>query len=1170
MAGKGSVGSSTRSPSTTSSRPSSSSTSTSRTSTPRPTRPISTRNTSTTSSSQPAQRLTQAKKPPKTTSLRRDVKPTTTTTSQPTTTTRGTTPSTTTVPGKPTSLKRDLKAPTTTTDPQVTSGARSKGAPAPSTQKTTAADPKTRSTKQDAPATPVTPQTLNNLKSKDPKVRGAAVDSLTKAAANGDPQALQQLQKSLGETDTQIALDYKQREALQRSVAEGLAKAAKNGDPTAVQGLTQSLNSSDSDTRRVAQTALADAARGGDANALAALRKEAASDHYTGGPAAANALSQLPAEQLTPQDYQLMARHGLNGNSSGEPARKALVQAAKDGRPGAMDALRAPLSEQGTSYDVKRRQQEAAEALAQVPERVTDADVNNLHRLATNSDDQYLRQDAFEAIAGAAGRQPPSARAQQAIADIADRIHASKGQYDPRSLDDPYGNIRRDPAFREAMGNAFEKATSPEIKERLAPHILRNELNNNQRLQDAVKTLEPKALAGDKDTLRHLTQHLSESRGGNGNGHTGQVEARRVLEQAAQNGHAGEIADQLMQQYRSAGNNDRGRGLETLGEVARHLPANDPKLNDIRKTLRDGVSTPVGSDRFGRYSAERGMRAMADRLQWEDINALVQNNNAYNAETLAKAAQTMNPTDRDALRTDLRGQLGDNMRGDDAAKAMAGMSQHLQREDVEALQQRFNNTHPNYRQPYADAMRSVLDNPEGNLGAQNAAARSFLDAPKENIRPEDFNSVVNFASRGNDQGLKQELLGRLPNAPITNEHLERVAKNYGQTVQSYLKHARPGSDWHKMAQLLTAQQMAKDPKWRDHVNLPEVQRQINNLANGPLQDDLARIRDRSIRRNVSRMVPEEQEKYLGSDAFQQRLKLLSPEQRQATLAREIGNLRGLDPAAAQRATDKLAGQALQSNAADIFRSMKGDPKQQASALQAALQNVAKGTSVTAGTTNKLVGLLNSMDNISDPTRVGQRLVEGLEQAQDAARKAGNVQELAETSRALDLVKNLNSRGQLSTVLAGASLLGLTAGGVPKNAEEWAGAASSVMGTLGDASEIGKLFRISDATKLGQGLKMLEPLGPIGDLLGAGVDAYGSYKDFSQGDYVGGGAKAVGAGAGLAGAAAGAAILAGASGPAAPAVLLGAALVGLGAWGVDALWGKSNEQSFLENLGAWKG
>jgi len=94
-------------------------------------------------------------------------------------------------------------------------------------------------------------------------------------------------------------------------------------------------------------------------------------------------------------------------------------------------------------------------------------------------------------------------------------------------------------------------------------------------------------------------------------------------------------------------------------------------------------------------------------------------------------------------------------------------------------------------------------------------------------------------------------------------------------------------------------------------------------------------------------------------------------------------------------------------------------------------------------------------------------------------------------------------------------------------------------------------------------------GPAADIVGAGLDGYGSYKDFKQGDYFGGSMKAIGAGAGVTSAVAGVCILAGATGPAAPLVLAGAAVVGLAAWGADALWGKSDEQSLLENMGAGK-
>jgi hypothetical protein len=117
-----------------------------------------------------------------------------------------------------------------------------------------------------------------------------------------------------------------------------------------------------------------------------------------------------------------------------------------------------------------------------------------------------------------------------------------------------------------------------------------------------------------------------------------------------------------------------------------------------------------------------------------------------------------------------------------------------------------------------------------------------------------------------------------------------------------------------------------------------------------------------------------------------------------------------------------------------------------------------------------------------------------------------------------------------------------------------------------AGGMSKMGHMATAAKA---VKVLEVLGPIGDTLGAGLDAYGSYQDFSSGDTVGGYAKATGAGAGAVGAVAGVAILAGATGPGAPIVLAGATVVGLVAWGIDAGWGESEEETFLRQLDVLK-
>ena len=78
------------------------------------------------------------------------------------------------------------------------------------------------------------------------------------------------------------------------------------------------------------------------------------------------------------------------------------------------------------------------------------------------------------------------------------------------------------------------------------------------------------------------------------------------------------------------------------------------------------------------------------------------------------------------------------------------------------------------------------------------------------------------------------------------------------------------------------------------------------------------------------------------------------------------------------------------------------------------------------------------------------------------------------------------------------------------------------------------------------------------------------RDFGQGDAFGGSMKGIQAGAGLTGLGTGILVAAGCAGPGAPIVIAGALVVGIGAWVLDSCFGKSDEQSLLENLGVYKG
>ncbi|PKL75304.1 MAG: hypothetical protein CVV27_16055, partial [Candidatus Melainabacteria bacterium HGW-Melainabacteria-1] len=129
---------------------------------------------------------------------------------------------------------------------------------------------------------------------------------------------------------------------------------------------------------------------------------------------------------------------------------------------------------------------------------------------------------------------------------------------------------------------------------------------------------------------------------------------------------------------------------------------------------------------------------------------------------------------------------------------------------------------------------------------------------------------------------------------------------------------------------------------------------------------------------------------------------------------------------------------------------------------------------------------------------------------------------------------------------------------------------SLFSAMSKAGDVAKFFGVADdAVKASKVLKTLKWLGPVADGLSGVLDAHGAYKDYQVGDTVGALSKGVSSAAGFTAAGAGVLILAGASGPGAPVVLVGAAVVGLGAWGVDAIWGEDPQESLLRNVGVLK-
>ena len=115
-----------------------------------------------------------------------------------------------------------------------------------------------------------------------------------------------------------------------------------------------------------------------------------------------------------------------------------------------------------------------------------------------------------------------------------------------------------------------------------------------------------------------------------------------------------------------------------------------------------------------------------------------------------------------------------------------------------------------------------------------------------------------------------------------------------------------------------------------------------------------------------------------------------------------------------------------------------------------------------------------------------------------------------------------------------------------------------------------LAKMKSMGNLSKVMKAASWLGPAGDLLGAGLDGYQAHQEWGKGDLhgaIGHGASAAG---GAAAGVAGLAIMAGASGPAAPIVLVGGTVVALGGMAYNARYGMDAEQEMITNLGLFEG
>ncbi|MBT9545290.1 MAG: hypothetical protein IV090_07875 [Candidatus Sericytochromatia bacterium] len=456
---------------------------------------------------------------------------------------------------------------------------------------------------------------------------------------------------------------------------------------------------------------------------------------------------------------------------------------------------------------------------------------------------------------------------------------------------------------------------------------------------------------------------------------------------------------------------------------------------------------------------------------------------------------------------------------------------------------------------------------------------------------------------------KAGLLDTPPVSAIGNSQLGALDQAYLARIQTALKEAPEGSKLEQLKKLYVALEMSKsdqvDEDLRARVDTDKIQRKIAELSQDPeVQKAFETARQQAVKDVFGEVDPSiELAELLLSPEFEEYLGLLPEAEQTQVLQSELTKLMALNPAKGKEVQETLVARKLQAKAGEII---KGTSLEERKAVFEQLLGFVSAEATGADKKAKVAdGFAKAFEALS-PAEM-QKMQEYLTLMNRNPNASEKLYQLLSDkltglgpsgASALEDLGKLHSSGKIGaflTLVAGVATTGKVPDAVSKgDFKSLTDLTSSAFSVASGAPGVLKMYGVSvekgmqvaeammeagdlagGMSKMGhmataaKAVKVLEVLGPIGDTLGAGLDAYGSYQDFSSGDTVGGYAKATGAGAGAVGAVAGVAILAGATGPGAPIVLAGATVVGLVAWGIDAGWGESEEETFLRQLDVLK-
>lgn len=631
---------------------------------------------------------------------------------------------------------------------------------------------------------------------------------------------------------------------------------------------------------------------------------------------------------------------------------------------------------------------------------------------------------------------------------------------------------------------------------------------------------------------------------------------------------------------------------------------------EIRQALRSAVKS---NEVELAQATAKAMTGAAAKLKPADIDALVERVLSYEKspyaadrkageivpevlKTLAAAAPHLSPETRSKAISALRAQIGQRESlglRHHALQGMQAMLPYLSKDDVDAVAKTASGPIVSRQgeQPWwhDDAFKLLTEaaekHPDAAIRKQASVEALRLGKSSLGQDPKLLRILAQNATQQQDPELQAQIAAALPPSPVTAQDMEGVAKAYQDEIGRAIQNARPGTKMEEYRKCLQLLHLAKDSKYASKIDPTKLNAKIQALAAHPdIKAEFEACRGRAISRQFGYSShPAQQVKdYILSENFYQKLRMLPAEAQAEAIKQEVQKLAFLDPGSVKDVTSRLGGKLILASGQEAYNQLPPEKTQDVL------------TDLIAETSDELA----DAETIGEGRAVKEEkgVKKGTKAARDAAKKVSYVldralRELSLTGKvepeqlkahliakygktggaAAAWFSKMEKSGKLGALDALFATVNLATTGVPSNLKDAASSTSSLFSAISKTEDIAKILGASKdtLTAWSKTFKALKYLGPVGDTISAVVDGYGSYKDFKDGDYVGAAAKGVGAVAGASGAVAGVLILAGSTGPGAPIVVAVAAGVGLIAWGVDAIWGESDEETLIRQMGVKK-